>query len=123
MSRTAQRRGTRATHPAPPRSRYITSDCDADADVYNTHGYTDTPEEAVAAVLAAGTDVDCTSFVGNHAASALEQGLITLDDIDARLAMLFRVRMRLGHFDPPGPLQARRVRWFDMRRRTGRLRN
>ena len=26
--------------------RYITSDCDADADVYNTHHYTKTPEEA-----------------------------------------------------------------------------
>ena len=46
---------------------YITSDCDADSDVYNSHHYTRTPEEAVAAVLHAGTDVDCTSFVGQHA--------------------------------------------------------
>ena len=83
---------------------YVTSDCDADADVFNTHHYTDTAEEAVAAVLAAGTDVDCTSFVGNNANSTLAQGLITEQDIDARLAMLFRVRMRLGHFDPIGPL-------------------
>ena len=27
-------------------------------------------------------------------------------DLDARLRMLFRVRMRLGHFDPLGPLDA-----------------
>ena len=32
-------------------------------------------------------------------------GLINESLIDARLANLFRVRMRLGHFDPPGPLQ------------------
>ena len=84
---------------------YITSDCDADANVYNSHHYTATPEEAVRDVLRAGTDVDCTSFVGRHAQSALDKGLITTADLDARLAMLFRVRMRLQHFDPPGPLQ------------------
>ena len=83
---------------------YITSDCDADANVYNPHHYTTTPEETVRAVLRAGTDVDCTSFVGQHAAAALNQSLITEADIDARLRMLFRVRLRLGHFDPPGPL-------------------
>ena len=84
---------------------YITSDCDADANVYTSHHYTATPEEAVRDVLRAGTDVDCTSFVGAHAQSALDKGLITTADLDARLAMLFRVRMRLQHFDPPGPLQ------------------
>lgn len=30
---------------------YVTSDCDADADVFNTHHYTSTAEEAVADVL------------------------------------------------------------------------
>ncbi|KAK7232226.1 xylan 1,4-beta-xylosidase [Aureococcus anophagefferens] len=49
---------------APPgRSRawhfdgYITSDCDADSNVYDAHHYAATPEEAVADVLKAGTDV------------------------------------------------------------------
>eukprot|EP00438_Fugacium_kawagutii_P019650 Skav232823 [mRNA] locus=scaffold614:684140:687934:- [translate_table: standard] len=83
---------------------YITSDCDADADVYNSHHYTSTPEEAVKAVLNAGTDIDCTSFVPKYAQSALDKGLITEQDIDKRLKMLFRVRMRLSHFDPKGPL-------------------
>ena len=84
---------------------YITSDCGAVSDVFNQHHFTTTPEETVKAVLAAGTDVDCTSFVGQHAQSALDKKLITTQDIDARLHMLFRVRMRLMHFDPPGPLQ------------------
>jgi beta-glucosidase-like glycosyl hydrolase len=83
---------------------YITSDCDADEDVYTNHKYTKTPEEAVRAVLRAGTDVDCGSFVPQHAQSALNQGLITTQDIDTRLYELFKVRMRLGHFDPKGPL-------------------
>lgn len=83
---------------------YITSDCDADDDVFNTHHFTKTPEETVRDVLRAGTDVDCGSFVTNNAKSALDKGIITTDDIDARLKMLFRVRMRLSHFDPIGPL-------------------
>ena len=84
---------------------YITSDCDADANVYDPHHYTKSPEETVQKVLRAGTDVDCDHFVGEHAQAALDQKLITEADIDARLKNLFKVRMRLAHFDPPGPLQ------------------
>jgi len=83
---------------------YITSDCDADSDVYNSHHYTSTPEEAVRDVLRAGTDVDCTSFVGRYAQSALDKKIITEEDLNARLDNLFKVRMRLNHFDPVGPL-------------------
>jgi hypothetical protein len=112
---------------------YVVSDCDAVADVFTSHHFTDTAEEAVAAVLKAGTDVDCAcyrhwgrrdvasrrrdanragqSFVGENAAKVLKQGLITEADIDARLRNTFRVRFRLGHFDlsmdssePRGPL-------------------
>eukprot|EP00966_Prymnesium_polylepis_P016431 378774-Prymnesium_polylepis.1 len=85
---------------------YITSDCDADNDVYFSHHYTATPEEAVKDVLRAGTDVDCGGFVSKYAQSALDKGTITVADMDARLKMQFRVRFRLGHFDPAGPLDA-----------------
>lgn len=83
---------------------YITSDCDADSDVFNSHHFTDTAEESVEAVLKAGTDVDCGGFVQDNAQSALDKGLITEDDIDARLYYLWRIRLRMGLFDPPGPL-------------------
>ena len=74
---------------------YITSDCDADQDVVSSHHYhNDTAAEGVRDVLKAGTDVDCGGLVGGNAQAALEQKLITVDDIDARLKMLFRVRMR-----------------------------
>ena len=81
---------------------YVTSDCDADSDVVFSHHYTNTPEQGVQDVLRAGTDVDCGGFVGQYAQSALNKSYITMKDIDDRLKMLFRVRMRLGHFDPPG---------------------
>jgi hypothetical protein len=40
-----------------------------------------------------------------HGAKALADGLINESLIDSRLKNLFKVRMRLQHFDPPGPLQ------------------
>eukprot|EP00463_Aulacantha_scolymantha_P002975 TRINITY_DN372_c0_g2_i2.p1 TRINITY_DN372_c0_g2~~TRINITY_DN372_c0_g2_i2.p1 ORF type:complete len:541 (-),score=64.99 TRINITY_DN372_c0_g2_i2:507-2129(-) len=83
---------------------YITSDCDADNDVFKNHHYTATPEEAVREVLRAGTDVDCGGFVPSHAQSALDKKVIEEADIDERLRFLFKVRMRLSHFDPLGPL-------------------
>ena len=84
---------------------YVTSDCDADSDVYYSHHYTKTTSEAVKLILAAGTDVDCGDFMTNNAAQALADGNITEADMDTVLKRLFRVRLRLGQFDPPGPLQ------------------
>ena len=78
----------------------MTSDCDADADVFNQHHYEATQEEVVRDVLRAGTDVDCGGFVTQYAPSALSKGVITQGDIDTVLLRLFRLRIRLGHFDP-----------------------
>ena len=55
-------------------------------------------------MLRAGTDVDCGSFVSDNAESALSKGLITEEDLNDRLAMQLRMRMRLSHFDPLNPL-------------------
>ena len=84
---------------------YVTSDCDADSDVFYSHHYTPTTSDAVRVILAAGTDVDCGGFMTDNAQTALNDGNITEADIDTVLTRLFRVRLRLGHFDPPGPLQ------------------
>ena len=40
---------------------YITTDCGAASDVFYRHHYTRTPEEAVGAILQAGTDLDCST--------------------------------------------------------------
>lgn len=86
---------------------YVTSDCDADADVYATHHYLNHSKvEIVADVLRAGTDVDCGPFVSDNAWDALGNGTITELDIDERLRVQFTVRFQLGHFDPIGPLQS-----------------
>jgi beta-glucosidase-like glycosyl hydrolase len=58
----------------------------------------------------AGLDVDCAFGAGialdiGTVHSALRIGAITMADVELALSHLFSVRMRLGHFDPPGPLQ------------------
>lgn len=85
---------------------YITSDCDADYDVFFRHNYTRTPEEAVRDVLRATTDVDCGGFVSQYAPSALKKGLISVANLDARIANLLRMRFRLAHFDASSPLNS-----------------
>jgi len=63
-----------------------------------------TDEQTVRAVLLAGTDVDCGPYVNQHIAAAMNQSLVNISMIEQRLRNLFRVRFRLSHFDPLGPL-------------------
>lgn len=83
---------------------YISSDCGASMDVWKEHKLSESPEETMQKILQAGTDVTCGGFVNQHAQDAYDKGLITTEDIDKRLRNIFRVRMRLGHFDPKSAL-------------------
>jgi beta-glucosidase-like glycosyl hydrolase len=85
---------------------YVTSDCDADSDVFNSHHYTKTAEEAVAVIPGAGTDVDCGGFMTANAQKALDGGNIQVSDIDTVLTRLFKMRIRMGFFDPPTALDS-----------------
>ena len=79
---------------------YITSDSDSCADVYNTHHYTKTAEEAVNACLAGGCDIDSGATYSGHLQSAVEQGTTTRALVDAALTNSYRMRFRMGLFDP-----------------------
>ena len=79
---------------------YVTGDCAAIEDIYTGHYYVETAEEATAAGLKAGVDSDCGRVYQRAAINALEQGLITMADIDRALVNVFTIRMRTGEFDP-----------------------
>ena len=79
---------------------YVTGDCAAIEDIYTGHYYVETAEEATAAGLKAGVDSDCGSVYQRNTVKALEQGLITMADIDRALVNVFTIRMRTGEFDP-----------------------
>lgn len=71
----------------------------------HSHHFTETPEASVREILRAGTDVDCGHFVLENIQSAIDKGVVTVEDVDLAISRQFRLRMRLSHFDPEGPLQ------------------
>ncbi|OWZ19595.1 Xylosidase [Phytophthora megakarya] len=78
---------------------YITSDCEAVADVIYRHHFTQSPEQTCASTLDAGMDLNCGEFLKLHLPSAVEQGIVTTEMIHSALKNQFRVLMRLGMFE------------------------
>ena len=80
---------------------YVTSDCGAIDDFYETHKmFPDAESSATDAVLH-GTDVECGNRTYKTLIQAVKDGKITEKDIDVSLKRLFTIRFRLGMFDPP----------------------
>lgn len=86
---------------------YVTSDCGAIYDIWGNHKWQ--PEgmdrvvnsvEATGLAVKAGTDINCGSQYHVNLKQAVEQGIITEDDVDKALIRLFTARMKTGEFDP-----------------------
>jgi len=88
---------------------YVVSDCDAVADIFNGHHFTQSMAEAGAVSLKRGMDNECADFFTKATRNAdyvkfldaVKQGLLTEKDIDVSLRRSFTARFRLGMFDPP----------------------
>ncbi|KAL6653715.1 hypothetical protein ACP70R_008639 [Stipagrostis hirtigluma subsp. patula] len=78
---------------------YIVSDCDSVDVFYRDQHWTRTTEDAVAATLRAGLDLDCGPFLAQYTESAVAKGKVSDADIDAALTNTVTVQMRLGMFD------------------------
>ncbi|KAL9350978.1 hypothetical protein Peur_058233 [Populus x canadensis] len=78
---------------------YIVTDCDSIDVFYNSQNYTKTPEEAAAAAILAGVDLNCGSFLGQHTEAAVKGGLVNEHAIDLAVSNNFATLMRLGFFD------------------------
>jgi beta-glucosidase len=79
---------------------YVVSDCGAIRDIYAHHQAVETPEEAAAMAVKAGCDLNCGATYPALLA-AVEQGLISEEEINRAVRRLFTARFRLGMFDPP----------------------
>lgn len=79
--------------------QWVTSDCDSIQNIYTPHHYTETREEAVAAALNAGTDIDCGTYYQRHLPAAYDQGLINDTTLDRSLVRQYSSLVRLGYFD------------------------
>ncbi|QCX40357.1 glycoside hydrolase family 3 protein [Aureibaculum algae] len=74
---------------------YITSDCGAVGGISNKQKYVNTPVEAAAVALKAGTNLNCGGTY-SLLTQAVEHGLITEELINKRTKQLFKTRFRLG---------------------------
>ncbi len=78
---------------------YIVSDCDAIGDIWRSHHYAKTPEEAAADAIKAGCNLSCGGDY-NALVRAVQQNLVTEKDIDQALYYTLWTRFKLGLFDP-----------------------
>ncbi len=77
---------------------YFVSDCWAINDFHAHHGLTKNAVESAALALKAGCDVNCGCTYA-YLLAALDEGLITKEDIRKACVHLMRTRIRLGMFD------------------------
>ena len=81
---------------------YVVSDCGGVGNLLYTHHFVDTPEEAAAAALKAGLDLECGDNIYiEPLRSAYDKGLVSIEDIDLAVRRILTARMRLGIFDNP----------------------
>ncbi|KAA8527395.1 hypothetical protein F0562_034890 [Nyssa sinensis] len=78
---------------------YIVSDCNAVGVLYDSQHYTDTPEDAAAATIKAGLDLECGPFLAVHTEEAIRRGKLSENDVNGALVNTLAVQMRLGMFD------------------------
>ena len=79
---------------------FVTSDCDAIADVSSGHHFAPTREAGSAVSLEAGTDTDCgTAYLTLK--DAVSDHTLPESALDVAVKRLFTARMKLGMFDPP----------------------
>ncbi|MDR1408531.1 MAG: glycoside hydrolase family 3 C-terminal domain-containing protein [Tannerella sp.] len=80
---------------------YVTSDCGAIQDFFRTHKTHPDAAAAAADAVLHGTDCECAGNGAYQALSeAVSKGLVTEEAIDESLKRLFKIRFRLGMFDP-----------------------
>ena len=82
-------------------SGFVTSDCGTIADLVSPRKYVATPEAAVAAAVAGGTDWNCGKFYLDHIPDAVSAGLVTLDALRAQAARFMTPVFALGLADDP----------------------
>lgn len=74
---------------------YVVSDCGAVEDIYLRHKIVKTAEEASALAVNSGCDLNCGSTYV-HLKKAVEEGLISEEEIDIAVKRLFLARIKLG---------------------------
>ncbi|MGH9588655.1 MAG: glycoside hydrolase family 3 protein, partial [Acidobacteriaceae bacterium] len=77
---------------------YVVSDCDAVADIYETHHYVQTAPEAAALAVKAGSDLNCGNTFSRYLMQAHQNQLVSEGAIRTALTRVLTGRFLLGEF-------------------------
>ena len=80
---------------------YVNSDCDAISDIYDPHHYAPSFPAAAALAIKAGCEVNCGDVLQKYLQPAVNQGLVTEQQIGEAVTRVLTVRVLLGTLDPP----------------------
>ncbi len=80
---------------------HIVTDCWALDDVFLRHKSLPGSVETAAAAIKAGVNLDCSNLLKTDVLKALEQKLLSKQELDSALAPILRTQMKLGFFDDP----------------------
>lgn len=94
---------------------HVVSDCEAIDDIYKTHKFVSTAEQAAAISVKMGCDLNCCNEKCDEPRLGLKKayydGLLDDKDIDRSLKRLFTTRMKLGMFDPDKKVRYSKIQY------------
>jgi beta-glucosidase len=80
---------------------HVVTDCGALDDIFMRHKVMPSGVEVAAAAIKAGVNLDCSSILQNDVMKAVEQKLLTEQEVDSALAHILRTQFKLGFYDEP----------------------
>lgn len=78
---------------------HVVTDCGALDDIYTAHKTYPTTVEVAAAAIKAGVDLECGSILQDDVLKAINQKLLTQQDVDSALYHTLKTEVKLGFFD------------------------
>ncbi len=78
---------------------HVVTDCGALDDIYKSHKTYPTTVEVAAAAIKSGVDLECGGVLQNDVLKAIDQKLLTKEDVDSALAHILRTEIKLGFFN------------------------
>jgi beta-glucosidase len=82
---------------------YVVSDCGGPENFIHKQAIVATPEEAATLAAAAGVNMECGSAYKQGMAKAVEDGLVSPEELDEVVRPILRAKFRLGLFEHPEP--------------------
>jgi beta-glucosidase len=79
---------------------HVVTDCWALQDIWDKHKVMKNSVEVAAAAVKAGINMDCSNMLQDDLMKALQQKLITEEDINAAITPSLRTQFKLGFYDP-----------------------